>query len=69
MTFFFGDISRIKFFSRPPHDINMLRQRIIKEVNALRHNREFIVNAVQNMENRTTLCIERNGGHVEGQGP
>ena len=47
----------------------MLRQRIIKEVNALRHNREFIVNAVQNMENRTTLCIERNGGHVEGQGP
>ena len=47
----------------------MLRQRIIKEVNALRHNREFIVNAVQNMENRTILCIERNGGHVEGQGP
>ena len=66
--FFLWGYLKNKVFSRPPHDIDTLRQRIIEEVNALRHNREFIVNAVQNMENRTTLCIERNGGHVEGQG-
>jgi hypothetical protein len=46
----------------------MLRQRIIAEFNALRNNPNFIANAVPHMQKRTTLCVERNGGHAEGYG-
>ena len=31
-----------KVFSRPPHDVNMLRQRILAQFNALRNNLNFI---------------------------
>ena len=49
--FFLWGYLKNKVFSCPPHDIDMLRQRIIEEVNASRHNREFIVNAVQKLRN------------------
>jgi hypothetical protein len=57
-----------KVFFRLPNNIEMLRQRIIEEFNALRQNRDFITRAVRHMRTRTTLCLPRNGGHVEGQG-
>ena len=67
--FFLWGYLKNKVFSSPPHDIGMLRQRIIAEFNALRHNPMFVAHAVRHMQKRTTLCIERNGGHVEGHGP
>ena len=66
--FFLWGYLKGKVFSSPPHDVNMLRQRVVAEFNALRNNRNFIANVVLNMQKRTTLCVERNGGHVEGQG-
>jgi hypothetical protein len=67
VTFLWGYLKG-KVISSPPHDVNILRQRIIAEFNALRNNPNFITNAVRHMQNRTTLCVQRNGGHVEGHG-
>ena len=47
-----------KVFSSPPHDVNILRHRIIAEFNALRNNPNFITNAVRHMQKRTTLCVQ-----------
>ena len=66
--FFMWGYLKSKVFFRPPNNIEMLRQRIIEEFNALRQNRDFITRAVRHMRTRTTLCLQRNGGHVEGQG-
>ena len=52
----------------PPPDIATLRQRIIDECDALRHQAPMIRRAVREMEKRANLCVERNGGHVEGHG-
>jgi hypothetical protein len=41
-----------KVFSSPPHDVNILRQRIIAEFNALRNNPNFITNAVRHMQKK-----------------
>ena len=45
----------------------MLRQKIVDEFNALRHNPEIFTRAVRCrfMHARTTVCLARNGGHVE----
>jgi hypothetical protein len=48
------------------HGTSVLRQRIIDEFNVLRQHPEMIYNAVRHMHNQTILCVERNGGHVEG---
>ena len=60
-TFLWGYLKG-KVLSSPPHDVNILRQRIIAEFNALRNNPNLITNAVRHMQNRTTLCVQRNGG-------
>ena len=57
-----------KIFATPPHDIDALRQRIIEEFDALRQQPALISRAVRDMHRRTLLCVERNGGHVEGRG-
>ena len=57
-----------KVFSTPPQNIDELRQKIIDEFTALRQQPDFIRNAVRGMHRRTTLCVARNGGHVEGEG-
>ena len=66
--FFLWGYLKGKVFSSPPHDVNILRQRIIAEFNALRNNPNFITNAVRHIQKRTTLCVQRNGGHVQGHG-
>ena len=52
----------------PPPDIATLRQRTIDKFDALRHQAPMIRRAVREMEKRANLCVERNGGHVEGHG-
>ena len=42
---------------------------IVDTFNALRRQPDFIRRVVRDMYRRAILCGERNGGHVEGQGP
>ena len=72
LRFFDVGYLKDKVFATPPQNIDMLRQRIIDEFNALRQQPEIpemIRNAVRHMHKRTILCVERNGKHVEGHGP
>ena len=57
-----------KVFSIPPRDIDELRQKIIREFNALREQPAFIRRAARDMHRRTMICVAREGGHVDGQG-
>ena len=34
----------------------------------LRRQPDIVRNAMREMHKRATLCVQRNGGHVEGQG-
>ena len=65
--FLWGHLKR-KVFTTPPPDIATLRQRITNEFAVLRQNPQKIRNGVRDMERRANLCVERNGGHVEGHG-
>ena len=55
------------FMHYPKH--HELHHRIVEECDALRERPVIIRRAVQDMHRRTRLCVTRNGGHVEGQGP
>ena len=66
--FFLWGYLKSKVFITPPPDIATLRQRITDEFEALRHQAPMIRRAVREMEKRANLCVERNGGHVEGHG-
>ena len=68
MPCFLWGYLKSKVFFTPPPDIATLRQRIIDEFDALRHQAPMIRRAVREMEKRANLCVERNGGHVEGHG-
>ena len=57
-----------KVFSTPPRDIDDLRQKIIREFNALRDQPTFVSRAVRDMHRRTMLCVAREEGNVKGQG-
>ena len=56
-------------FTTPPENIDVLRQRIIEEFNALRQQPEMIRHVMRVMHRRTIRCVEKIGGHVEGHGP
>ena len=58
-----------KVFSTSTQNIDVLRQRIVDTFNALPQQPDFIRRAVRDMHRRAILCVERNEGHVEGQGP
>jgi len=64
--FFLWGYLKSKIFTTPPADIIELRRRIINEFQLLQNNREFIIRAVRSMLRRSQLCLERDGGHVEG---
>ena len=66
--FFLWGYIKSKVFVNPPQTIHDLRQKIINEFNALQQQQYMIRNAVRGMQKRALLCVERNGGHVEGQG-
>ena len=67
--FFLWGYLKDKVFSTTPQNIDVLRQRTVDMFNALRQQPDFIRRAVRDMHRRAILCVERNGGHVEGQGP
>ena len=67
--FFLWGYLKDKVFSTPPQNIQDLRQKIIEQFNALREQPAVIRKAVRDMRKRTVVCVERNGGHVEGHGP
>ena len=52
----------------PSVDLADLQNRISNEVDALRNSPATIRRVVQAMLQRCQLCIERDGGHVEGVG-
>ncbi|XP_030853893.1 uncharacterized protein LOC115929307 [Strongylocentrotus purpuratus] len=56
-------------FSTPPVDLNDLRARLTDAVDSVRQDQQMIRRAVRDMERRCEVCIQRNGGHVEGPGP
>ena len=67
--FFLWGYLKSKVFITPPPDIATLRQRIIDEFDALRHQAPMNRRAVREMEKRANLGgVERDGGHVEGHG-
>ena len=56
-------------YTIPPTDLNELRRRITEAVDNVRHDQQIIRQVVRDMERRFQLCIQRNGGHVEGPAP
>ena len=67
--FFLWGYLKNKVFTTPPENIDVLRQRIIEEFNALRQQPEMIRHVMRGIYRRIIRCVERNGGHVEGHGP
>ena len=65
--FFLWGYIKSKVFETPPQNVLELRERIFTEFDLLRNDRELIVKVVRSMESRAQKCIERNGGHIEGQ--
>ena len=64
--YFLWGFLKNQVFSTPPHTIADLRQRIITEVDVVKRNRMLVRRSVRDMLRRAHLCIERGGGHVEG---
>ena len=54
--------------ARGPNDLNDLQNRIQNEVDALRNVPALIRRTLHAIRRRCELCIERDGGHVEGIG-
>lgn len=65
--FLWGHI-KSKVYATPLENINQLQERIIREVNAIKENPQMVRKVMQAMRSRAQLCIERNGGNVEGNG-
>jgi len=65
--FFLWGYVKSRVFSSPCPNIMALRQKILDEFILLQNNRDLITRAVRAMGSRAQLCIERNGGHVEGR--
>ena len=66
--FFLWGYLKSKVYISPPVDLTDLQNRISNKVDALRNSPAIIRRAVQAMLQRGQLCIERDGGHVEGVG-
>ena len=67
-NFFLWGYLKGKVFATLPNYLNDLRNRIQQEVEILRNNPQTVRKAVQGMLSRSQLCLEREGGHVEGVG-
>lgn len=64
--FFLWGYLKCKVFRTPSNNIIELRMRIIEEFEALQNDREMVRRAVADMRRRAFVCIDREGGHVEG---
>ena len=67
--FFLWGYLKSKVYVTPPENMNQLRYRITEEVNQLKDDPGLIRRVVKTMRSRAQLCLRRNGGHVEGNGP
>ena len=56
-----------KVYVTPPTDIDDLTQRITENAELLKRDPNLVRRAVRDMVRRATLCIERDGKHVEGK--
>lgn len=63
--FLWGHVKN-QIYKRPPQSLEILRQQIEDEFDALTNDPEMIMRAVHSMMHRADTCVERNGGHVEG---
>ena len=65
-NFFLWGYLKSKVFASPLVSIDVLRRRIQEEFEQLRNNQDLVCKAVRDMACRAALCIEREGGNVEG---
>lgn len=65
MDFFVWGYVKNKVYVTPPRNLQDLRQRISDEFVLMRQ-QGFVANAFRGMERRATLCVQKNGRHVEG---
>lgn len=63
--FLWGHLKSKVYFS-PPENTDDLRNRIVNEVNLLKENPDLVKRVFAGMRKRLQVCVERNGGHVEG---
>ena len=57
-----------RVYKTPPASLQELENRVRAEVRALRRrNRGMVRRAMYQMMARANICIQRNGGHVEGR--
>ena len=52
----------------PPINVDDLRIRITAEVNILKENQDLMKKVIMSMRKRAHVCVNRNGGQVEGRG-
>ncbi len=63
--FMWGHLKSKLYFS-PPENTDDLKERIVNEVNLLKGNQALVKRVIAGMRRRLQVCVERNGGHVEG---
>ena len=61
-----GDMWNVKFMFHPPDSMDDLKTRITQTFNDLKSDRAMVRRAVRDMTRHVNLCVERDGGHVEG---
>ena len=64
--FFLWSFLKSGVFTSLPQSIEILRQRIIAQVNFLRNSLNFILNSFRSIERRVNVCLEREGLHARG---
>jgi hypothetical protein len=64
--FFLWGHLKNKVYSTLPRDTDELRQRIEIEANFLREDGALVRRVMAGMRRRMQLCVDRNGGHIEG---
>lgn len=65
LDFFLWGYLKSRVYTTPPASLDDLQQRIVREVDILKQDRQMIRRAVAQMLNRAQLCVDRGGGHVE----
>ena len=65
IIFLWGHLKNIVYVT-PPINVDDLRVRITTEVNILKEIPDLMKKVTRNMRKRVKVCINRNGGQVEG---
>ena len=66
--FFLWEHLKNKVYATPPINVDDLRIRITAEVNILKENPDLMKKVMRSMRKRAQVCVNRNGGQVEGRG-